>query len=72
FTRQLATMLRAGLPLLQSLDVAIRGAGQSALAALLADVRQAVARGESLHAALARHPRQFDALFCNLVRAAEE
>jgi Type II secretory pathway, component PulF len=72
FTRQLATMLRAGLPLLQSLDIAIRGAGQSALATLLDDVRQAVARGESLHAALARHPRQFDALFCNLVRAAEE
>jgi type IV pilus assembly protein PilC len=72
FTRQLATMLQAGLPLLQSLDIAIRGATRTALAGLLADVRQAVARGDSLHAALARHPRQFDALFCNLVRAAEE
>ncbi|MBG7620314.1 type II secretion system F family protein [Herbaspirillum sp. AP02] len=72
FTRQLATMLQAGLPLLQSLDIAIRGAGQGPLAGLLAEVRQQVSRGDSLHAALQGHPRHFDALFCNLVRAAEE
>ena len=72
FTRQLATMLHAGLPLLQSLDIAIRGAGAGALAALLLTVRQDVARGDSLCIALGRHPRHFDALFCNLVRAAEQ
>lgn len=71
FTRQLATMLQAGLPLLQALDIAIRGAGPDALGVLLATIRQDVARGDSLHAALARHPQRFDALFCQLVRAAE-
>lgn len=71
FTRQLATMLQAGLPLLQALDIAIRGAGADALGGLLATIRQDVARGDSLHAALARHPQRFDALFCQLVRAAE-
>ena len=71
FTRQLATMLQAGLPLLQALDIAIRGAGATPMAALLRAIRNDVAQGESLHAALGRHPRHFDALFCNLVRAAE-
>lgn len=71
FTRQLATMLQAGLPLLQALDIAIRGAGATPMAALLQAIRNDVAQGESLHAALGRHPRHFDALFCNLVRAAE-
>ncbi|WP_050468981.1 type II secretion system F family protein [Herbaspirillum chlorophenolicum] len=72
FTRQLATMLQAGLPLLQALDIAIRGAGATAMAALLRAIRNDVSQGESLHAALGHHPRHFDALFCNLVRAAEE
>lgn len=72
FTRQLATMLQAGLPLLQALDIAIRGSGQGAMAGLLTSVRQSVSRGDSLHVALAQHPRHFDALFCNLVRAAEQ
>jgi len=71
FTRQLATMLQAGLPLLQSLDVAARGAAPP-LAKLLHAVRRDVAQGESLHGALGRHPRLFDALLCQLVRAAEE
>ncbi|NUU02127.1 type II secretion system F family protein [Herbaspirillum robiniae] len=71
-TRQLATMLQAGLPLLQSLDIAIRGCASGALAGLVRAVRHDVSHGESLHAALARHPRQFDALFCNLVHAAEQ
>ncbi|WP_343587915.1 type II secretion system F family protein, partial [Herbaspirillum sp.] len=71
FTRQLATMLQAGLPLLQALDIAIRGAGAAPMASLLRAIRNDVAQGESLHAALGRHPRHFDTLFCNLVRAAE-
>lgn len=72
FTRQLATMLQAGLPLLQSLDIAIRGAGSGPMAPLLRAIRADVSNGESLHVALGRHPRSFDALFCNLVRAAEQ
>lgn len=75
FTRQLATMLRAGLPLLQALDIAIRGAtgpAAGALAGLLQAVRRDVARGDSLATALGRHPRHFDALFCHLVAAAEQ
>jgi len=71
FLRQLATMLQAGLPLLQALDIA-RGDGAADMAALLQTVRADVAAGESLHAALARHPRQFDPLVCHLVRAAEQ
>ncbi|TWC68503.1 type II secretion system F family protein [Herbaspirillum sp. SJZ099] len=72
FTRQLATMLQAGLPLLQALDIAIRGAGATPMAALLRAIRNDVSQGESLHAALGRHPRHFDTLSCNLVRAAAE
>ncbi|MBP0598495.1 type II secretion system F family protein [Herbaspirillum sp. LeCh32-8] len=72
FTRQLATMLQAGLPLLQALDIAARGAGAGPLATLLRTVRADVMQGESLHAALGRHPRHFDSLFCNLVHAAEQ
>ena len=70
FLRQLATMLHAGLPLLQALDIAT-GDGSGAMAPILQAVRADVAAGESLHTALARHPRQFDPLVCNLVRAAE-
>jgi type IV pilus assembly protein PilC len=70
FLRQLATMLHAGLPLLQALDIAA-GDGTGDMASLLRVVRADVAAGETLHAALARHPRQFDALVCNLIRAAE-
>lgn len=71
FTRQLATMLQAGVALLQALDIAIRGARQSPIQPLLETIRRDVAQGDSLHTALSRHPRQFDTLFCNLVRAAE-
>ncbi|EJN02846.1 type II secretion system F family protein [Herbaspirillum sp. YR522] len=70
FLRQLATMLQAGLPLLQALDIATDD-GRGEMAPLLQAIRADVAAGESLHAALARHPRQFEPLVCNLVRAAE-
>jgi type IV pilus assembly protein PilC len=72
FTRQLATMMRAGVPLLQSFDIAIKGAGNPALARLLNDIRTDVETGTSLSSALRKHPKYFDALYANLVGAGEQ
>ncbi|WP_374244403.1 type II secretion system F family protein [Zoogloea sp.] len=72
FTRQLATMMRSGVPLLQSFDIAIKGCGNPSLARLLNDVRANVETGSSLSQAFRRHPVHFDALFCNLVAAGEQ
>lgn len=72
FTRQLATMMRSGVPLLQSFDIAIKGCGNPSLARLLNDVRANVETGSSLSQAFRRHPTHFDALFCNLVAAGEQ
>ncbi len=72
FTRQLATMMRSGVPLLQSFDIAIKGATNPSLARLLNDVRSDVETGASLSQAFAKHPAYFDALFCNLVGAGEQ
>jgi type IV pilus assembly protein PilC len=71
FTRQLATMMRAGVPLLQSFDIVARGATNPRLARLLNDIRQDVETGTSLSAAFRKHPMYFDALYCNLVEAGE-
>ena len=71
FTRQLATMMKAGVPLLQSFDIVARGASNPRLARLLNDIRADVETGTSLSAAFRRHPLQFDALYCNLVEAGE-
>lgn len=72
FTRQLATMMRSGVPLLQSFDIAIKGAANPSLARLLNDVRSDVETGSSLSQAFSRHPDYFDKLFCNLVAAGEQ
>ena len=72
FTRQLATMMKSGVPLLQSFDIAIKGCGNPSLARLLNDVRASVETGSSLSQAFRRHPDHFDALFCNLVAAGEQ
>ncbi|MFA9439025.1 type II secretion system F family protein [Uliginosibacterium sp. sgz301328] len=72
FTRQLATMMRAGVPLLQSFDIAIKGAGNPALGRLLNDIRTDVETGTSLSGALRKHPKYFDALYANLVAAGEQ
>lgn len=72
FTRQLATMMRAGVPLLQSFDIAIKGAGNPALGRLLNDIRTDVETGTSLSGALRKHPKHFDALYANLVAAGEQ
>lgn len=72
FTRQLATMMRAGVPLLQSFDIAIKGTGNASLGRLLNDIRSDVETGTSLSNALRKHPAYFDALYCNLVGAGEQ
>jgi len=71
FTRQLATMMRAGVPLLQSFDIVARGATNPRLTRLLNDIRQDVETGTSLSSAFRKHPMYFDALYCNLVEAGE-
>jgi type IV pilus assembly protein PilC len=71
FTRQLATMMKAGVPLLQSFDIVARGSPNPRLTKLLLDIRSDVETGTSLSAAFRKHPRYFDALYCNLIEAGE-
>lgn len=71
FTRQLATMMRAGVPLLQSFDIVARGSTNPRLTRLLNEIRQDVETGTSLSSAFRKHPMYFDALYCNLVEAGE-
>ena len=71
FTRQLATMMRAGVPLLQSFDIVARGSTNPRMTKLLNDIRNDVETGTSLSSAFRRHPLHFDALYCNLVEAGE-
>ena len=70
-TRQLATRMKAGVPLLQSFDIVGRGATNPRLTQLLGNIRSDVETGTSLSAAFRKHPMQFDALYCNLVEAGE-
>jgi type IV pilus assembly protein PilC len=71
FTRQLATMMKAGVPLLQSFEIVAKGAANPAVAKLLTDIKTEVETGSSLAAAFRKYPLYFDALFCNLVGAGE-
>jgi len=70
FTRQLATMMKAGVPLLQSFDIVGRGNANPSVAKLLNDIRQDVETGTSLSGAFRKHPMYFDSLYCNLWRRA--
>ena len=72
FTRQLATMMKAGVPLLQSFDIVGKGASNPAVARLLVEVKTEVETGSSLAAAFRKYPLYFDTLFCNLVAAGEQ
>jgi type IV pilus assembly protein PilC len=72
FTRQLATMMKAGVPLLQSFEIVIKGASNPAVAKLLNDIKTDVETGTALAGAFRKHPLHFDALFCNLVAAGEQ
>ncbi len=71
FTRQLATMMKAGVPLLQSFDIVARGSTNPRMTKLLNDIRNDVETGTSLSSAFRKHPLHFDSLYCNLVEAGE-
>ena len=71
FTRQMATMMKAGVPLLQSFDIVGRGNPNPSVTKLLNDIRQDVETGTSLNMAFKKHPMYFDELYCNLVEAGE-
>src|SRR6478736_5712573 len=71
FTRQLATMMKAGVPLLQAFDIVGRGNSNPSVAKLLNDIRTDVETGTSLSAAFRKYPLYFDNLYCNLVEAGE-
>ncbi len=71
FTRQLSTMMRAGVPLIQSFDIVARGSTNAKMTRLLIDIRSDVETGTSLSSAFRKHPLFFDALYCNLVEAGE-
>jgi type IV pilus assembly protein PilC len=72
FTRQLATMMKAGVPLLQSFEIVAKGATNPAVAKLLTDIKTDVETGSALAAAFRKFPLYFDQLFCNLVAAGEQ
>jgi len=71
FTRQFATMMKAGVPLLQAFDIVGRGHSNPSMAKLLNDIRADVETGTSLASAFRRYPLHFNNLYCNLVEAGE-
>ena len=72
FTRQLATMMTAGVPLLQSFDIVAKGHAKAALKAMVTALRADIETGTSLHQAFRKFPLCFDTLFCDLVGAGEQ
>jgi type IV pilus assembly protein PilC len=72
FTRQLATMMKAGVPLLQTFEIVGRGHDNPAVGKLLLDIKADVETGSSLSQAFRKYPMQFDPLYCNLVAAGEQ
>ncbi|MFL6607618.1 MAG: type II secretion system F family protein [Pseudomonas sp.] len=72
FTRQMATMLKAGVPLLQAFDIIGEGFDNANMRKLVDEVKQEVAAGNSFAAALRKCPQYFDELYCNLVDAGEQ
>lgn len=72
FTRQLATMMKAGVPLVQSFEICEEGMEKPRMQEMVRSIRQDVAAGNGLAPSLAKHPRHFDDLFCSLVGSGEE
>ncbi|WP_342653693.1 type II secretion system F family protein [Pseudomonas sp. F3-2] len=72
FSRQMATMMKAGVPLLQSFDIISEGSDNPNMRKLVDDIKQEVAAGHSFATALRQKPQYFDDLFCNLVDAGEQ
>ncbi len=72
FTRQLATMMKSGVPLIQSFDIVGKGHSNPAVARLLLDIKTDVETGSSLAQAFKKYPLYFDELYCNLIEAGEQ
>ncbi len=72
FTRQLAVMMKAGVPLLQAFDIVGKGHANPSVGKLLLDIKTEVETGSSLSTAFRKYPQHFDQLFCNLVGAGEQ
>ncbi|MGQ5522424.1 type II secretion system F family protein [Chitinimonas sp. PSY-7] len=72
FTRQMAVMMKSGVPLLQAFDIVAKGHSNPRFTKLLLDIKNDVETGSSLTTAFRRHPLYFDQLFCNLVQAGEQ
>ena len=72
FTRQMATMMRAGVPLVQAFEIVADGVDKPKMKDLILEVRNDVASGNAFAAAIRKHPAYFDELFCNLVDAGEQ
>ncbi|MCC5903918.1 MAG: type II secretion system F family protein [Halomonas sp.] len=72
FARQMATMVRAGIPILQALQAVSESLKKPAMVALTQQVMEDVSAGDSLSSAMAKHPKQFDRMFVNLVDAGEQ
>lgn len=72
FSRQLAVMMKAGVPLVQSFDIVAEGLENPSMRDLVLDIKNDVSSGGSLGDALRKHPRQFDDLFCSLVESGEQ
>ena len=71
FTRQLATMMKAGLPVMQAFDIVAKGHSNAAMTRLLMEVRNDIEQGTSMANAFRKHPKYFDDFYCNLVDAGE-
>ncbi|CWM53924.1 PilG [Neisseria meningitidis] len=71
FTRQLSTMIKAGLPLMQAFEIVARGHGNPSMTEMLMEIRGEVEQGSSLSRSFSNHPKYFDRFYCNLVAAGE-
>ncbi len=72
FSRQLATMMKAGIPLVQSFDIVADSLDNPSMSAMVREIRDDVAQGTQLTDAIRKHPRYFDDLYCNLVSSGEQ
>ena len=72
FTRQMATMMKSGVPLLQAFDIVAKGASNPAVSKLLLELKADVETGSALNQAFRKFPLHFDALYCNLIQAGEQ
>ncbi|MBN49457.1 MAG: type II secretion system protein F [Spongiibacteraceae bacterium] len=72
FSRQMATMMKAGVPLIQSFEIVAEGADNATLRELINDLKTDVAAGNGFAKSLTKHPKYFDDLFCNLVDSGEQ